>query len=471
MFTFSSGRPAPVLGLLLALVFAGAGGCGVPLIDRGDGVKETVVCNLMQCPNVYQTGEDPFASVPAVYQVNPLPLFFFSDRKEEPAPDGGISGYAAKRDYSLDFGEAWVRIGGGLDWEGVKAVSLTPGSRRRPGVSVAGVKRLTEFPEAPSAMTRKKMTQQTGDSAAFDKKRESVRASVKNAINARLDQVSRKEVFIFVNGVNTTFAQSMTDWAQVWHYLGREGVPLIFSWPSGNSGLKTYFVDSDAGDTSSEYLKQMVQLLASSDKVEKISIIGHSRGCDITCRALLSLAEITAAQGKNPGEGLKLNNILLLAPDVDMNFFAMRVVENGVLDMPRMFTIFMSDRDKAINLSRWLRAGLRRLGNFSAKELTATDFSMANYYPNAYVVVSEAKPANWINHSYYLESASVSSDLVKILRYELRPGERNGRPLRPLKGADDNFWALDEGYPFIGRGMMGAGAAAAESAGCAACGE
>lgn len=464
-FSPAPGRPAAVLALVLSLALTLASGCGVPLIDRGDGVKETVVCNLMQCPNVYQTGEDAFASVPPVYQVNPVPVFYFSDRKAEEEPDGSIKDYTSKRDLSVDFGEAEVRIGGGLDWEGLKAVSLAPGGRHRPAVSVAGVRLLAKYPDAPAAVARDEMADKTGDPEAFDKAVANAIAGIKNALGARLDQVGRKEVFIFVNGVNTTFAQSMTDWAQVWHYLGREGVPLIFSWPSGHSGFKTYFIDSDAGDTSSEYLKRMVQLLAGFDKVEKVSIIGHSRGCDITCRALLSLAEINTAQGKKPGEGLKLNNVLLLAPDVDMNFFGFRVVENGVLEMPKMFTIFMSDRDKALSVSRWLRAGIKRLGGFSVKELTASDFSIAKYFPNTHTVVSEAKPANWLNHSYYLESPSVSSDLVKILRYELRPGARHGRPLRPLKGEDDNFWALEEGYPFVGaEGAMGAGA------GCA-CGE
>lgn len=464
MFAFSFGRPAPALALVLSLVLLCAAGCGVPLIDRGDGVKETVVCNLMQCPNVYQTGEDAFADVPPVYQVNPVPVFYFSDRKAETAPDGANLEYTAKRDRTIDFGETRVRIGGGLDWEGLKAVSLTPGDRHRPAVSVASVRRLVEYPAEIGGVTRKEMADKTGDPDAYDKAVDKAAAGVMDALGARLDQVARKEVFIFVNGVNTTFAQSMTDWTQVWHYLGREGVPLIFSWPSGHNGIKTYFIDSDAGDTSAEYLKKMVQLLASFDKVEKVSIIGHSRGCDITCRALLSLAEINTAQGKKPGEGLKLNNVLLLAPDVDINFFGYRVVENGVLEMPRMFTIFMSDRDKALSVSRWLRAGIKRLGGFSVKELTAADFSMSRFFPNTHTVVSEAKPANWLNHSYYLESASVSSDLVKILRYELRPGASNGRPLRMLRNEDSNLWALDEGYPFQQGQGAGADSACADCA-------
>lgn len=402
---------------------------------------------LMDCPNVYAQagGIRPYADLPQIYQVNPVPVFYITDRMIEASDKAGNVLYGSTRDSHIAFGEAKIQIGTNLGWEALAARCVGRQGKGHLEVSVASVRPITVSPGSPRQIYEAQMAKSTGDPQAYAKAKAVTNQRFNGAITDRLRQCNRREVFVFVHGINTTFEQSLCDWTQIWHYLGREGVPLIFSWPSGGNGLKTYFIDSDAGDTSSGYLKRVIASLSQNEQVDKISLVGHSRGCDIVSRALLELAVANNAQGKPAGEGLKLNNVLLLAPDVDVNFFKQRVIANNVLDMPRHFTVYLAENDKAIILSRWLRSGINRLGQTNLKQIPASSLEAVGLFQNVSMIISHAEPRSWSNHSYYLESPSVSSDLVLLLRYNLIPGRQNGRPLREYK---DNIWILEEGYPF-----------------------
>jgi esterase/lipase superfamily enzyme len=43
----------------------------------------------------------------------------------------------------------------------------------------------------------------------------------------------RKEVFIFVHGFHNDFNDAAFVMAELWHFLGRIGVPIVYTWPSG----------------------------------------------------------------------------------------------------------------------------------------------------------------------------------------------------------------------------------------------
>ncbi len=404
---------------------------------------------LMDCPNLYVqgVGVSPYSDLPKIYQCNPVPVFYITDRVIEKTDRTGNIVYGSARNTHLAFGEATIQIGKNLSWDALSRRCTGQQSNESLQVSVASVHQITVSPGSPRQIYEPQMAKETGDPQTYAKAEAESNLALHSALTDKLRQCNRREIFVFVHGINTSFEQSMCDWTQIWHYLGREGVPLIFSWPSGGNGLKTYFVDSDAGDTSSGYLKRVIASLSQNAAVEKISIVGHSRGCDIVSRALLELAVANNAQGKPSGDGLKLNNILLLAPDVDVNFFKQRVIANNVLDMPRHFTVYLAENDKAIILSRWLRSGINRLGQTNLKQIPASSLEAVSLFQNVSMVISHAEPRSWSNHSYYLESPSVSSDIVLLLRYNLVPGRKNGRPLREYK---DNIWILEEGYPFAG---------------------
>jgi len=45
---------------------------------------------------------------------------------------------------------------------------------------------------------------------------------------------------------------------------------------------------------------------------------------------------------------------------------------------------------------------------------------------------------------------AASDDLILAMRYGRKVGTENGPP--PLKRIERNFWAIEEGYPFVERG-------------------
>ena len=54
--------------------------------------------------------------------------------------------------------------------------------------------------------------------------------------------------------------------------------------------------------------------------------------------------------------------------------------------------------------------------------------------------------AEFVGHSYFYTSPAVSSDLILLLRDNRDPGSSNGRPLIQL---GNNFWQIQDGYPYI----------------------
>ncbi|MCK5870592.1 hypothetical protein BMR07_04195 [Methylococcaceae bacterium CS1] len=46
-----------------------------------------------------------------------------------------------------------------------------------------------------------------------------------------------------------------------------------------------------------------------------------------------------------------------------------------------------------------------------------------------------------VGHGYFQDNPAVSSDLMMILRYAVKPGEENGRPLKP---AGTNMWIISD---------------------------
>ncbi len=97
-------------------------------------------------------------------------------------------------------------------------------------------------------------------------------------------------------------------------------------------------------------------------------------------------------------------------------------------------------------MSQLLRSGMDRVGIISERILTEEDLAIMKDMDNVNIIISKAK-ASGLNHSYYINSTSVSADLILLLHYNFMAGENNRRPLTLiLKG----IWSIGEGYPYEG---------------------
>src|SRR5438094_218234 len=109
------------------------------------------------------------------------------------------------------------------------------------------------------------------------------------ALRERLAQTPQKDVYIFVHGVNNAFDDAVFRAAEVWHFMGRVGVPVAYSWPAGRGGVRGYAYDYESGEFTVGHLRQFIKLVAECPEVERVHVVAHSRGCEIAMSAARDL--------------------------------------------------------------------------------------------------------------------------------------------------------------------------------------
>jgi esterase/lipase superfamily enzyme len=261
----------------------------------------------------------------------------------------------------------------------------------------------------------------------------------------RLALTPRKELFVFVHGYNNSFESGAFRASQIWHFTGRGGVPVMFSWPAGSTGLlQGYTRDRESGEFANPHVKNFLRDLASCPEAKKIHLIAHSRGTDILATAVRELHIETRAAGKDTRDELKLGQMVLAAPDIDLDVFIEKFSADRVGFIPEQLTVYVSPNDKAIGLSNWLFGSVRRIGQLAMGDLGHDIALAAKHHPILHVVDMRGK-TDRKGHGYFLSSPACLSDLILVLRDGRQPGEANGRPLY-----DDpkGFWELEDGYPF-----------------------
>src|SRR5207253_2224959 len=67
-------------------------------------------------------------------------------------------------------------------------------------------------------------------------------------VQARVAGSDYKDVFVFIHGFNSAFEDAVFRAAEVWHFLGRVRVPLVYTWPAGHGGLRGYAYDRESGE-------------------------------------------------------------------------------------------------------------------------------------------------------------------------------------------------------------------------------
>jgi esterase/lipase superfamily enzyme len=181
------------------------------------------------------------------------------------------------------------------------------------------------------------------------------------ALSAAAKKSGHGKVLLFVHGFNNRFDEAVYRFAQIVHDSKVPAVPVLFSWPShGVVGLRAYQDDLENATSSREALEETLDGIAANANVKEVTIVCHSMGCFLTLEALHSKAVRT---GKIGG---KVKNVLLVAPDVNINLFRTQMREMGSA-RPR-FALFLSQDDHALKLSRSIGGGEARLGDVHPDE-------------------------------------------------------------------------------------------------------
>lgn len=415
----------------------------------------TVACStarpLMQVPNVYrgQTAEQVFEDLPKDWEQSQMKIMYATDREPKRNEDGSF-GYGSGRSASVAFGTATVSIKGEPSWKEFAAMSLQSSRSKKLEMHMGNITEESRLPPTPhpaSFIDGKIQISQERLTEARE-----VEAKMNARVSEMLAEASRKEVVIYIHGYNNDFDDATYQLAELWHFLGRKHVPVLYTWPAGHdgiSGLRGYNYDRESSEFTIYHLKQFLKSLGRMDEIEKIHIIAHSRGTDVLVNAMREVILEIRAAGKDPIEELRIANIILAAPDISYDVILQRVVAEHTVAGVEQATVYASPGDKAIRISEWLYGGFARVGHMDSGEVRAKlnqeQIEYIGEHSSVKLIEFKGK-SDKVGHSYFSSNGAVSSDLITLIN----TGARAGSPERPMKHMSAIYWVIEDGYPFIG---------------------
>lgn len=206
----------------------------------------------------------------------------------------------------------------------------------------------------------------------------------------------KRRVLVFIHGFNNRFEDAVYRFAQIAHDSRANAVPVLFTWPSRGS-VFAYGYDRESGNYSRSTLENLFQALARDSSVGNVSVLVHSMGNWVTLEALRQMAI------RNSQIPAKIANVMLAAPDVDVDVFSSQIADMEG-KRPR-FTVFVSQDDKALAVSRRVWDSTARLGAIDPEaepyraQLAAANIAVLN--------LSKLRTGDKLNHGKFAESPEV----------------------------------------------------------------
>lgn len=397
---------------------------------------------LMPTPTLYADETAPlFGELDPELTRTQVELIYVTDRAPETDEAGNLA-YGFDRSASLAAGTTVVDLGQNASWEELVAASLVPTRLSEFQLRLVSIDEFARLPPTPIPyeVVDGKVVEDPEAMAAV----EAAMARMRAELVRRLGLTPRKDVFIYIHGYHNTFEDAAFALAELWHFFGREGLPIVYTWPAGYPGFFGYTYDRESSEFTVFHLKQVIRWLAEQPEVENIHLIAHSRGTDVTLSALRELVIWANAAGLDARETLKIANLIVAAPDLDMQVINQRVSAERLILAVDQATLYSSPNDEAIGIAETLFASPRgRLGTLSISELNEEEIERMKANQSRVTVVNFEGEATGYGHDYFRTNPAVSSDIVLMLRYGFRPGDAG----RPLEHVGLNFWKVPPGYP------------------------
>jgi esterase/lipase superfamily enzyme len=181
------------------------------------------------------------------------------------------------------------------------------------------------------------------------------------SIAAIVKQTGRSKVLVFVHGFNNRFDDAVYRFAQIVHDSKVPAIPVLFTWPSrGEMRLRAYTYDRESANYSRDALESLLNMLVSYPSITEVNLLAHSMGNWIALEALRGRS-MRSTPSLGPLKTDKLKNVMLVAPDVDVDVFRTQIQRMGAA-RPRI-ALFVSQDDPALNLSKNIWGGIPRLGD------------------------------------------------------------------------------------------------------------
>jgi esterase/lipase superfamily enzyme len=412
---------------------------------------------LMPTPALYTGAQAKplFTEAPAAVRTPPLDLLYITDRAPATSPDEKEP-YTQERSRAMAFGSTTIEFGDHLTWDALVQQSLLVNRPTALDLTLGPTNELGRYPRIPYAVaiTPAGLTR----APAVVDAHEAANRKLQAEIQRRLALSPRKEMVLYIHGVNNSFTDAALAMGEMCHYLGREFVCAIFTWPAGGKGgiLFGYQEDYESSTFAVEHLRKAIRTIADTPGLEKLHILAHSRGTDVLGTALSELSFEAYMQQSTLPRRFKLGNVVLLAPDLDVDVAPARIfavlsdpdLPYGAAPNPRVvipplrgfhLTVYVSPDDKALAMSSWIFGSLARLGRIEASMLTPEQIKLVDEL-GFFDVIQIRGTTDFFGHGYFRSNPKASADLIAMIRYGLEPNAP-GRPLEEIKGP---FWRIPE---------------------------
>lgn len=249
-----------------------------------------------------------------------------------------------------------------------------------------------------------------------------------HAINEQLAVSKKKHVYIYVHGYKVVYENPVLVSAELWHFLGYDGAFIAYAWPSTPSKF-AYIKDSDTAAGYARNFRLLLEFVAENTGAEEIHVIGYSNGTRLVLRAMEQLALIHEGESADEiWEQLRLRNVILIGSDLDRGVFGAYLAD-GILNVSKHLSIYMSQYDKALGFSQFLtrRQRLGQLWGGKGGEIhPLARQALIDFRDQiSFINVSNAEGSNTGNgHGYFLSSPWASSDILMTMYYGLTPEQR-----------------------------------------------
>ena len=216
--------------------------------------------NLMPAPDVYADGRlDPLPDSDPMALVPYGGILYATDRRPA-GKDDNENYYVNERGQLVRLGVARITLhDADVDWSEVRQISLSKSRPKDYPIRVTGV---TEFGILEDTIPGFARREDYGEEL-LDGDEEFAAA-----VNAQLERSKRKHVYIYVHGFKVVFENPMLVAAELWHFLGYDGVMVGYAWPS-TPNKWAYIRDTDTSNGYARHLRKFLEFLSEKTIAEQ----------------------------------------------------------------------------------------------------------------------------------------------------------------------------------------------------------
>ncbi|MGH1419289.1 MAG: alpha/beta hydrolase [Hyphomicrobiaceae bacterium] len=238
----------------------------------------------------------------------------------------------------------------------------------------------------------------------------------------------KDHALVFIHGYNTSFDLAVYRTAQIAYDIDYDGAPFVYSWPSGGN-VASYTYDLGSAAQSEPYLREFLTMVSQKSGATRISVIAHSMGNQPLLRVLQDFTRTSPP-------GIKIDQLILAAPDVDSDTF--ENIASTLQPLADGITLYAASNDRALNASesfhRSPRAGdVPEDGPIILQGLDTIDVSAISM------------DSLGLHHSGYAENNKLLQDIGRLIETGQRPPNLRVPGLEVISTEKGSYWR----YPAV----------------------